>query len=152
MNGEPGFYLTTRSALACDGQRASPAGFRAGRRVTSRLLAIGLIGLSLAVVLWGTGYKVSLYHPHPSPSVRVGVAKLWIGPQQRVCVQQHACVRSAHAKGTKLLAAQTHFLCVQNRTSSYKAGVILETSVVSALSVRFRLLLSTLRSPPAHYL
>jgi hypothetical protein len=124
----------------------------AGANRASRLLTSGLLGLALSVVLWGTGYKLSLYHPHPSPSVRVGVAKLWIGPQQRASAQRHACVRSAHTKGTKLLAAQTHFLCVQNRTSSYKAGVILEPSVVSALSVRFRLLLSTLRSPPAHYL
>jgi hypothetical protein len=143
MNGEPGFYLMTRSALACDGQRASPTGFRAGRRVTSRLLAIGLIGLSLAVVLWGTGYKLSLYRPHPSPSLRVG---LWVGPERG------ARVRSAHTKTTAPLTPVFQLLVVSKPASPDHAEATLDPSVAAALHLRFRLLLSTLRSPPARSL
>lgn len=47
-------------------------------------LTLSLLGLALAVVLWGLEYKVSLYHPHPKHSARVGVAKLWVGPRKAV--------------------------------------------------------------------
>lgn len=39
---------------------------------------LGLIGLGLAVVFLGAAYKLSLYHPHPAPSMRASVVKLWI--------------------------------------------------------------------------
>jgi hypothetical protein len=41
-------------------------------------LAVGLLGLVIAVALWGFGYKLSLYHHDQAPSSRVSVAKLWI--------------------------------------------------------------------------
>ena len=44
-----------------------------------RPCALGIIGLAIAVVLWGVGYKLSLYHRHAAPSSSVPVAKLWIG-------------------------------------------------------------------------
>jgi hypothetical protein len=47
-------------------------------------LTLSLLGLGLAVVLWGLEYKVSLYHPHPKHSARVSVAKLWLGPRKAV--------------------------------------------------------------------
>jgi hypothetical protein len=56
------------------------------RTAIVRPLAIGLIGLAIAVVLWGIGYRLSLYRPHPDPSVRMGVAKLWVGSRRAVCV------------------------------------------------------------------
>ena len=56
------------------------------RTAIVRPLAIGLIGLALAVVLWGIGYRMSLYRSHPDPSVRMGVAKLWVGSRRAVCV------------------------------------------------------------------
>ena len=43
-----------------------------------RPCALGIIGLAIAVVLWGFGYKLSLYYRHSAPSSRVPVAKLWI--------------------------------------------------------------------------
>lgn len=43
--------------------------------------AAGLIGLALAVFLWGLGYKLSLYHQHKSPASQTSVAKLWTGPR-----------------------------------------------------------------------
>lgn len=39
--------------------------------------ALGILGLAIAVVLWGTGYKLSLYHRHPAPPP-VPIAKLWV--------------------------------------------------------------------------
>jgi hypothetical protein len=45
-------------------------------------LTLSLLGLALAVVLWGLEYKLSLYHPHPKHSARVSVAKLWLGPRK----------------------------------------------------------------------
>lgn len=41
-------------------------------------ISAGFLGLMMAVVLWGTAYKLSLYHPHPAPVVRTQVAKLWL--------------------------------------------------------------------------
>ena len=35
-----------------------------------RPCAIGFIGLAIAVFSWGLGYKLSLYHPHPTPTSR----------------------------------------------------------------------------------
>ena len=40
-----------------------------------------LLGLMIAIVLWGTSYKLSLYCPHPAQSSRTQVAKLWIAPR-----------------------------------------------------------------------
>jgi hypothetical protein len=37
-----------------------------------------LIGLAVAVALWGYGYKLSLYHRHPGNASVNQVAKLWI--------------------------------------------------------------------------
>ncbi len=47
-------------------------------RQVSRPCALGIVGLAIAVFLWGYGYKLSLYHRHSEPSTQVSVAKLWI--------------------------------------------------------------------------
>jgi hypothetical protein len=59
-------------------------------------LAVGLIGLAIAVALWGFGYKLSLYHRHEAPSSRIPVAKLW--------TEQ----RSASAVAASRLEANSH--------------------------------------------
>lgn len=46
-------------------------------RQVSNPLALGLLGLAVAVALWGYGYKLSLYSPPEGPGSRVP-AKLWI--------------------------------------------------------------------------
>jgi hypothetical protein len=46
------------------------------------------MGLMVAIALWGTAYKLSLYHPHPAPSTRVQVAKLWLGNRTGFAVCQ----------------------------------------------------------------
>lgn len=42
-----------------------------------RPCALGIIGLAIAVALWGAGYKTSLYHRHATPPP-VPVTRLWI--------------------------------------------------------------------------
>lgn len=51
-----------------------------------RPCALGFAGLALSVILWGLGYKLSLYHLHPDPASRTPVAKLWISPRPAGCV------------------------------------------------------------------
>jgi hypothetical protein len=46
-----------------------------------RPLSLGLIGLAVAIVIWGFAYKLSLYQPHPSHTAKISVAKLWLGPE-----------------------------------------------------------------------
>lgn len=53
------------------------------------------LSLALSVFLWGTSYKLSLYHHH-SKSAQVTVAKFWLEP--RNCNAVHASTL-----GTKLL-------------------------------------------------
>jgi hypothetical protein len=71
-------------------------------------LTLGLLGLALAVFLWGLEYKVSLYHPHPNHSARVNVAKLWVGPRTVAFVKNN-CVRtsSAHSPELHLLTSSS---------------------------------------------
>jgi hypothetical protein len=52
-----------------------------GLRGLMRPLSLGLIGLAIAVAIWGFAYKLSLYQPHPSHSAKASVAKLWLGPE-----------------------------------------------------------------------
>ena len=42
---------------------------------------LALVGLAIAVALWGYSYKLSLYHLHRTPSSQASVAKLWDGPR-----------------------------------------------------------------------
>lgn len=62
-----------------------------------RPCALGILGLAITVVLWGTGYKLSLYHRHPVPPP-VPVAKLWVESRN---------VSLAVASGLK---AKSHFV------------------------------------------
>jgi hypothetical protein len=66
------------------------------------LLTVSLLGLALAVVLWGLEYKLSLYHPHANNSARVRVAKLWVGPKKAAVAQ------SVYTRSTAQLA-QTRY-------------------------------------------
>jgi hypothetical protein len=41
-----------------------------------RPLSFGLIGLAIALILWGLAYRLSLYRAHQSHNAKVSVAKL----------------------------------------------------------------------------
>ena len=45
-------------------------------------LKIGLIGLAVAVALWGFAYKLSLYLPFQGGYSRTSIAKMWFGPEE----------------------------------------------------------------------
>jgi hypothetical protein len=109
-----------------------------------RPLTVGLIGLALAVVLWGIGYRLSLYRPHPAPSARADVAKLWVGPRDSICI------KSSRTKATT--ASNSQLLSAKASTLPSSIGATLQLSTTAAHGSRFRLLLGTLRSPPPRYL
>ncbi len=94
------------------GARPAPFGAVACKDVPlwtkARPLTVGLLGLALAVVLWGLQYKVSLYHPRPTHSARVNVAKLWVGPRTTAFAKNN-CVRtsSAHSPELQLLPSSS---------------------------------------------
>jgi hypothetical protein len=111
-----------------------------------RPISIGLLGLALAVVLWGIGYKLSLYRPHPAPAVRAGVAKLWVGPRNS------GCLRSSRTKATTPPASNAQLLSAKDSTLPHSIGGALHFSTTAADGSRVRLLLGTLRSPPPRYL
>lgn len=68
--------VTNSRMATSDGCFELPCRYRIGNRI--RRIPVGFLGLMVAIVLWGTAYKYSLYHQHPAPSVRVQVAKLWL--------------------------------------------------------------------------
>jgi hypothetical protein len=41
------------------------------------------MGLAVLVMLWGLGYKLSLYRHHANATPRTPVAKLWAGPRSK---------------------------------------------------------------------
>lgn len=79
-------------------------------RSTFQPWTLCLLGLAIAVVLWGFGYKLSRYNPHPDTALRATVAKLW-NKQQNPGVDT-APVSRSDAKN-KLALAATAFLLVQ---------------------------------------
>ncbi|MGA7339112.1 MAG: hypothetical protein WBE72_09265 [Terracidiphilus sp.] len=61
-----------------------------------RPYALGLVGLAIAVTLWGFGYKLSLYLVHPAPSVRASVAKFWVEPRNGCLAAVSALKANSH--------------------------------------------------------
>jgi hypothetical protein len=57
-------------------------------RYIIRPLNLGLIGLAVAVALWGFAYKLSLYRPHQNHPASMSVAKLWLGPDRTVLISK----------------------------------------------------------------
>ncbi len=59
----------TMSIARCRNGASSPSLFRPW--------AVALIGLAIAVALWGYGYKISRYNSYPDPTYRASFSKLW---------------------------------------------------------------------------
>lgn len=74
LNNEPS--VTNSRMATSDGRLESPCRYRTRHRIGR--IPVGFLGLLVAIVLWGTAYKFSLYHQHPTPSMRGQVAKLWL--------------------------------------------------------------------------
>jgi hypothetical protein len=90
----------TPNADLTDAQRCCPQQSRIKPpwRQLFRPFPLALVGLAIAVALWGYGYKLSLYHSHPTPSSLASVAKLWDGP------------RNASLAATPRLNTKSHLL------------------------------------------
>jgi hypothetical protein len=110
-----------------------------------RPLGICLIVLAVAIVLWGIGYKLSLYRPHLDPSARVSVAKLWVGPRKAVCF-------SSPTQRVAPPSPYSQLAQVQNHTFPSGRDPILVISAAPVSNGRVRLLLRSLRSPPTPFL
>lgn len=65
------------------GNRLNPE--RPGTSPRRHLLLYTILGL--AVFLWGTSYKLSLYHAHPQSASESRIAKFWLGPRHTHRVQ-----------------------------------------------------------------
>ncbi len=89
------------------GMRAqTPRCYRAWRQVSGPC-GLGIVGLAIAVVLWGFGYKLSLYHRNTAPSARIPVAKLWIEPRgASVAAASRLKVNSYLAPGPQAFSAR----------------------------------------------
>jgi hypothetical protein len=85
-----------KRVLSCRGQARSC--YPAWRQVSGPC-ALGIIGLAIAVALWGYGYKLSLYQRNAHPPARTPVAKLWIEPR---------CASVAAASVLKAVSHLTH--------------------------------------------
>ena len=100
----------TRGEFHFCGQTLSPVSF-------------GFIGLMIAIVLWGTSYKLSLYCPHPAHSSRTQVAKLWIEPRST----SMASIRglkgtSSRVIGGQAFAASNQFLLNLDHAAVFPNG------------------------------
>jgi hypothetical protein len=57
-----------------------------GWRCIVRPFSLGLVGLAVAVFLWGLANKLSLYHSRQNNGARIIVAKMWVGPRPNLVV------------------------------------------------------------------
>jgi hypothetical protein len=112
------------------------------RRALLRPFAVGLLCLAVSVVLWGLGYKLSLYRPHPNPTTRTRVAKLWVSPRDDRSIVSVQAASAGHS------TIDLHGLFALNLPSHQFGDAALNYFGASTGSLTIRLLLGTLRSPP----
>lgn len=108
---------------------------------------VAYCGLALAVVLWGFGYKLSLYHRHPTPIQHVDVAKFWL--EQSNCsidTAQNLRRQFFIVAGPQALGSTFSWLPRLNR-----AALCTATAQRAALLTR-RLSISPRSPPPQNFL
>jgi hypothetical protein len=108
-----------------------------------RLPALALVGLAVAIVLWGLAYKLSLYQPHPTPSERASVAKVCTGPRSTASVSA-VRVRAAAPPARDLV-----FLQSQPAPVLHFNRAVLRGAAPVKLPTGFRSSPGMPRSPPA---
>jgi hypothetical protein len=106
-----------------------------------RPCTLGIIGLAIAIVLWGAGYKLSLYHRHATPS-SVPVAKLWIESRNA----SMTAASGFKAKSYLISGSQAFFVPIQllPRLSRAVASIL----IVCVRDVAYFDFLIPFRSPP----
>ena len=110
-------------------------------RQISRPGALGIVGLAIAVVLSGVGYKLSL-HRHAAHSARTPVAHLWIDS----CDVSEAAASRLKAKSHHGLRSQLICVLIQ-RLPRFSRAVAYKRPVYALDLVYFDSLIP-LRSPP----
>ena len=137
----------TTSIAIQSGGAVDTAALGTGPEFLRRLLhpySLGLVGLAIAIVLWGTGYRLSLYCPHPAHSSRVPVAKLWTEPR----IPSLAAISARTAKSHLLPGPQAF-------PATCRLPPSLNRATGSCLCRRYRGITShdfliPFRSPPTH--
>jgi hypothetical protein len=136
MNESPG---SCRRRMAVVRYSSSPM------RTLLRPFALGLIGLGIAIFLWGLGYKLSLYHFHHKNTLKTGVAKLWVDP--------HWASAVASAKVTPNGVATKSLLLPRRVESLSRHSLVLVSDTSDAPGASFLcILFRVLRSPPSQTL
>ena len=122
-----------------EGTCARLSGLRSVFRATSILPVI----LSIAVVVWGLAYKLSLYQIPPNHGGRTNVAKLWTGTQEDP-------FRIKNPRRNGWPAVQVPMRAFTTDSPSHTA----DQSIVAWVRVenRSHSRLGLLRSPPAQFL
>jgi hypothetical protein len=123
----------TRGEFRFCGQTLSPISF-------------GFIGLMIAIVLWGTSYKLSLYCPHPAHSSRTQVAKLWIEPRSASI----ASIRGFKGRSSRVTGSQAFTASNQPRLNLDHAAVFADGPCDRGILTSACLIPS--RSPPSFVL
>lgn len=109
-----------------------------------RPFSLGLIGLALAVFLWGLAYKLSLYHPHRSHATGANVAKMWVGPRKSFV----AAKSRVKVTGRPTVHLQPSVLLIEAFASPPADTTIPLLTSVSSVRNIFTASLSKPRSPP----
>jgi hypothetical protein len=108
-----------------------------------RLPALALMGLAVAVFLRGLAYKVSLYQPHPTPSARASVPKVWAGPRRA------ASVAAVRVRAAAQPAGDLTFLQSQSTPVPHFNRLALRGSPLVIIQSGLCSLPSIPRSPPS---
>lgn len=108
--------------------------------------ALALIGLALSVSLWGFGYKLSRYNPHPDASSRALFAKMW-DKHQDVSQLTAATQASVRSFQSQLVVDAVLLLLLQPPNPEHRAGWPQEERKGPPVSVHP---VVPLRSPPSN--
>jgi hypothetical protein len=119
----------------------TPGCFRAWRQVSGPC-TLGIVGLAIAVFLWGYGYKLSLYYRDAASSARIPVAKLWIEPRSASVAAGPSLKASSH------LAHRSLALSVRIQRFPGLSRIVACIPLLSECRVAFFDLLIPSRAPP----
>jgi hypothetical protein len=112
-----------------------------GWRCVVRPFSLGLVGLAIAVFLWGLAYKLSLYHSPQNNGGRTIVAKMWVGPRQNLVAPKSEKSSERPTSNPQLILILTGQSFPCTHTTAYAAAML-------TIDSRSRHLLTALRSPP----
>jgi hypothetical protein len=110
--------------------------------------ALVFIGLSLSVILWGFGYKLSRYSPHSDVSSRALLAKLWDKHQD---VTQITAAAEASAQAPQSEVVLHSALPLLSQPPTLGQWLFLNLDECKRIPVSFQPVVP-LRSPPSNIL